>query len=58
MEEAIANRGYQTIYLETASVLKEARQLYKSAGYLPVEGTTTVRCDRRLYKNLVAVESF
>ena len=52
LERRIAERGYRTIYIETASVLKEACKLYKSAGYIPVEGVETERCDQRLYKNI------
>ena len=38
--------------VETASVLKEACQLYTSAGYRPVEGVETQRCDIKLFKFL------
>lgn len=55
LEEAIARKGYQKIIIETATVLCEARRLYESAGYLPIEGVETLRCDRRLYKDIVAI---
>ncbi len=46
-------KGYGRVYIETASVLSEACRLYNSAGYLPVEGVETLRCDQRLYKDMV-----
>lgn len=52
LEETIAIKGYRRIIIETASVLHEACRMYESAGYLPVEGVETERCDCRLYKNL------
>lgn len=54
LERRIAEKGYRTIYIETASVLKEACKLYTSAGYIPVEGVETQRCDQRLYKNILS----
>jgi N-acetylglutamate synthase-like GNAT family acetyltransferase len=39
--------GFSEIYLETASVLKEAVSLYESFGFKPTcEGMHTERCDR------------
>ncbi|MBD1866019.1 GNAT family N-acetyltransferase [Cyanobacteria bacterium FACHB-471] len=52
LEEAIAKRGYQQIWLETASVLFEAVKLYESSGYQPATGVETKRCDR-LYTKLL-----
>lgn len=46
LEKAIANRGFQEIWIETASVLKEAVKLYESSGYQPATGVETLRCDR------------
>lgn len=46
LEQAIANRGFQEIWIETASVLKEAVELYESSGYQPATGVETHRCDR------------
>ena len=52
LEQAIAARGFQTIWIETASVLKEAVQLYESSGYQPATGVETARCDRVYVKSL------
>jgi putative acetyltransferase len=52
LEQAIAARGFQTIWIETASVLKEAVQLYESSGYQPATGVETPRCDRVYIKPL------
>lgn len=52
LEDAIAKRGYKTIWIETASVLKEAVQLYESSGYQPATGVETKRCDRVCVKYL------
>ena len=53
LEEVVAMKGYQEVIVETASVLVEACQMYKKAGYKPVdEGVEVKRCDRRLYKIL------
>jgi putative acetyltransferase len=46
LEKAIAARGYRQIWIETASVLKEAVQLYEKNGYIPATGVETSRCDR------------
>lgn len=53
LEQAIAARDFQTIWIETASVLKEAVQLYESSGYQPATGVETPRCDRVYIKFLV-----
>ena len=53
LERAIAVRGYRQIWIETASVLAEAVQLYESSGYLPATGVETARCDRVYLKQLV-----
>lgn len=45
LEQAISNQGFQTIWIETASVLKEAVCLYESSGYSPTTGVETERCD-------------
>jgi putative acetyltransferase len=50
LERAIAKRGYQEIWLETASVLKEAVKLYESSGYQPITEIETKRCDRAYVK--------
>ncbi|MFP4300207.1 MAG: GNAT family N-acetyltransferase [Spirulinaceae cyanobacterium] len=46
LEIAIQQRGFREIWIETASVLKEAVQLYEKSGYLPTTGVETARCDR------------
>ncbi|MBD1894300.1 GNAT family N-acetyltransferase [Coleofasciculus sp. FACHB-129] len=46
LENAIASRGFQEVWIETASVLKEAVKLYESSGYEPATGVETARCDR------------
>ncbi len=50
--EAIAARGFQQIWIETASVLVEAVKLYENSGYQPTSGVETARCDRALCKVL------
>jgi putative acetyltransferase len=50
LESAIAKRGYQEIWVETASVLKEAVKLYESSGYQPTTEVETERCDRAYVK--------
>lgn len=52
LEQAIQKRGFQQIWVETASVLKEAVQLYETSGYLPAEGVETARCDRIYQKSV------
>jgi putative acetyltransferase len=52
LEKAIATAGYGQIWIETASVLKEAVQLYERYGYLASTGVETSRCDRIYVKNL------
>jgi putative acetyltransferase len=55
LEQTIAEKGFQQIWVETASVLKEAVQLYERNGYLPATGVETARCDRVYVKNLGAI---
>jgi putative acetyltransferase len=52
LEDAIAARGYRQIWIETASVLKEAVQLYEQNGYIPATGVETSRCDCVYVKNI------
>lgn len=52
LEIAIASRGFQQIWIETASVLAEAVKLYESNGYQPATGVETARCDRVYVKKL------
>ena len=53
LETTIAASGFQEIWIETATVLKEAVQLYESSGYRPATGVETPRCDRVYVKNLL-----
>lgn len=55
LEKAIAIRQFQQIYVETASVLKEAVQLYERSGYQPTTGVETSRCDR-IYTKVLSVK--
>jgi putative acetyltransferase len=52
LEGAIAHHGYHQIWVETASVLKEAVALYERNDYLPNTGVETARCDRIYLKQL------
>jgi putative acetyltransferase len=52
LEDSIKSRGFQEIWIETASVLKEAVQLYENSGYIPSSGVETLRCDRVYVKKL------
>ncbi|BAU13842.1 acetyltransferase, GNAT family [Leptolyngbya sp. NIES-3755] len=53
LENAIAKKGFNQIWIETASVLKEAVQLYERYGYQPSTGVETLRCDKVYVKYLV-----
>jgi putative acetyltransferase len=53
LERAIQSHGYHTIWIETASVLKSAVQLYEKNGYQPATGIETPRCDRVYVKRLL-----
>jgi putative acetyltransferase len=55
LEQAIATRGFQQIWIETASVLKEAVKLYEGNGYQPSTEVETQRCDRAYVKRIGAV---
>lgn len=46
LEAAISAQAYQQIWIETASVLAEAVQLYERNDYSPATGVETARCDR------------
>jgi putative acetyltransferase len=52
LEAHIRQQGFQNIWIETASALKEACYLYESSGYQPATGIETPRCDRIYLKNL------
>ena len=46
LEQAIAAKGHHTIWIETATILQAAVQLYERRGYRPMTGVETQRCDR------------
>ncbi len=52
LEKAIAIKEYQEIWLETASILKEAVKLYELSGYQSADGVETERCDLVYRKQL------
>ncbi|MEC4805851.1 MAG: GNAT family N-acetyltransferase [Jaaginema sp. PMC 1079.18] len=54
LETTIQQRGFQEIWIETASVLIEAVQLYEKSGYQPATGVETARCDRVYVKYLTS----
>lgn len=53
LEQAIWAKGFEQIWIETATVLKEAIRLYESSGYQPRTGVETARCDCVYVKQLV-----
>ncbi|EDZ92146.1 GCN5-related N-acetyltransferase [Limnospira maxima CS-328] len=52
LEQEIHRRGFQEIWIETATVLREAVKLYEHHGYEPTTGVETRRCDRIYKKTL------
>lgn len=52
MIERSRELGFKKIYLETASVLKEAVGLYEKFGFTPSCDNYTPRCDRAYFMNL------
>lgn len=52
LEQAIAKKGFSTIYIETASVLKEAVILYTKNHYQPMTEVATARCDLAYFKKI------
>lgn len=56
LEAAIISRGFEQIWIETASVLAGAVKLYERHGYQPATGVETQRCDR-VYCKLVNRDS-
>ncbi|KPQ35826.1 MAG: putative aetyltransferase YjgM [Phormidesmis priestleyi Ana] len=52
LEQSAATHGFQEVWIETASVLKEAVQLYERNGYIPMSGVETERCDKAYRKQL------
>lgn len=55
LESKIVSRGFDEIWIETASVLKEAVKMYENSGYQPTIGVETQRCDR-VYKKVLNCE--
>lgn len=45
LEQTIAAKGHRTIWIETATILQAAVQLYERHGYRPMTGVETQRCD-------------
>ncbi|MBD1850704.1 GNAT family N-acetyltransferase [Leptolyngbya sp. FACHB-711] len=52
LEATIVTQGYEEIWIETATVLKEAVQLYENSGYQATTGVETARCDRVYVKRI------
>lgn len=52
MIETAKTLGFKKIYLETASVLKEAVGLYEKFGFMPTCEKHTPRCDRAYFMNI------
>lgn len=52
LEKTIAIENYQEIWIETATILKEAVKLYERNGYQPASGVETARCDLVYLKRL------
>lgn len=52
LENAVAAKRFQEIWLETASILKQAVSLYEKYGYRSATGVETKRCDRVYVKYL------
>ena|SRR5215213_1304401 len=53
MIETAKSLGYKRIYLETASILKEAAALYEKYGFQPTtEGMHSARCDAAYFLEL------
>ncbi|MGB3788242.1 MAG: GNAT family N-acetyltransferase [Phormidesmis sp.] len=56
LEQAAATKGFSEVWVETATALKEAVQLYEKNDYEPVDGVETDRCDKA-YRKLLAGDS-
>jgi putative acetyltransferase len=54
LEATIAQKGFQEIWIETATILAEAVILYERSGYQLATGVETHRCDRVYRKSLQA----
>lgn len=53
LENEIAAKAFKEIWIETASILKEAVLLYENSAYLRTTGVETQRCDRVYMKSLI-----
>ncbi|MEO1619571.1 MAG: GNAT family N-acetyltransferase [Cyanobacteria bacterium J06632_3] len=53
LEQAAAAQGFAEVWVETATVLKEAVRLYEKNGYEPESGVETERCDK-VYRKAIA----
>lgn len=52
LEQAAAKKGFEEVWVETATVLKEAVALYERNGYIPKSGVETERCDKVYCKSI------
>ncbi len=52
LEQAAAAKGFKEVWVETATVLKEAVILYERNGYQAESGVETERCDKVYRKTL------
>lgn len=52
LEQAIAAKDFSEIWVETATVLKEAVLMYEKYGYQPEDRIDTPRCDK-VYKKVI-----
>ncbi|MGB7084948.1 MAG: GNAT family N-acetyltransferase [Phormidesmis sp.] len=50
LEQAAAAKGFSEVWVETATVLKEAVILYEKNGYSPSPAVETERCDKAYFK--------
>lgn len=50
LEAAAVEKGFEEVWIETASVLKQAVALYEQNGYVAANGVETDRCDRVYHK--------
>lgn len=57
LEQAATAKGFGEVWVETATVLKEAVVLYEKNNYQPMSGVDTERCDRVYCKVLQRLES-
>ena len=58
LEQAAAVRRFEEVWVETATVLKEAVALYEKNAYHPMSGVETDRCDKVYCLVLLLLDSF